>query len=260
MPKKLWKIEKLMLRFEEEKIYSKLSLIYDYVMRNVNYHQWVRYVHDVVKDYISQNAQVLELGSGNCKFANRFKRYYPNLIVTDLSKNMLLNDKKNILPRICCDMTKLPFKTKFDLIYSTFDSVNYLLNKQKLFSLFKGVANVLDNEGIFAFDASLENNSLAHASDPEREGIYKSISYKQKSIYNKQSRIHKNIFSITFNNKVYYEVHKQKIYKFEDYFELIENSGMFVTECYNAFSFDNGTPESDRVQFLVRKSRSYAGI
>jgi len=48
------------------------------------------------------------------------------------------------------------------------------------------------------------------------------------------------------------EIHKQKIYKFEDYFEIIAKAGMYVVECLDAFTFNNGNQHSERVQFIVK--------
>ncbi len=50
----------------------------------------------------------------------------------------------------------------------------------------------------------------------------------------------------------YLEKHRQKIYPFEEYFMFIEKAGLYVSECFNAFTFDNGNAECERVQFVVR--------
>ena len=59
-------------------------------------------------------------------------------------------------------MKEIPFKSKFDLIFSSFDSINYLLSKQKVLQHFKQVKNILSDDGIFSFDTALESNSYKH--------------------------------------------------------------------------------------------------
>ena len=158
-------------------------------------------------------------------------------------------------------MSAFPFKNKFDLVYSTFDSVNYLTTRKGLVSLFKEVSEHLNDKGIFTFDASLEKNSIIHSKLPLRKGIYKGIHFKQKSEYDYESRIHRNIFKIkTKDGEVYTEIHKQRIYPFEDYFEFLDLCGLYVEECFDAFSFQNGGPGSERVQFIVKKRTRNAGI
>ena len=239
---------------EEEKIYEILPLIYGHLMRKISYKIWAEYIATIISEYVPDDAHVLELAAGNCKFANYFVYFYPNLFVTDLSKNMLASDKKKLVPKIACDMRFLPFKTKFDLVYSTFDSVNYLVTKQKLLGMFKQVSASLTEDGVFLFDASLERNSIIHTKIPNREGKYKGIIFQQKSEYNAKNRIHTNSFLIkSQDGKLYTEIHRQKIYPFEVYFELLDKAGMYVVKCYNGFSFKDGGPDSERVQFITKR-------
>jgi SAM-dependent methyltransferase len=235
------------------KPYEKLSLIYDHVMEHVNYEQWVKYIYEIGKRFVPRDANVLELAGGNCRFSELFVKYFPDIIVTDRCLEML-SSKKNSLLKVCCEMNYLPFKSKFDLIYSTFDSVNYLTNRKNLLRLFKEISSLLKPEGIFTFDASLERNSLIYTIKPVRRGKEKNISYEHLSRYNKYSRVHKNIFEIKLDDgKIFKEIHEQKIYPFEIYFELLERTGLKVIECYETFTFKRAKSSSQRVQFIVTK-------
>lgn len=222
-------------------------------MHKVRYDRWSEYLLAVVELYVNNQAEVLEIAGGNCNFAGYFIEYFPNIIVTDKSFSMLASSKIKNIPQVCCDMTKLPFKSKFDLIYSTFDSVNYLTNKKSLLNLFKEVKTILKDHGIFTFDVSLERNSLLHVEKPIRKGNCSGISFVHETSYNKKIRIHKNIFKIKIDNDIFTEVHKQKIYPFEVYFDLIESAGLYVVECMETFSFIKAAADSERVQFIVKK-------
>ncbi len=237
----------------ETENYLKVSLIYNYLMKGIDYGAWANYLNGLVKPELKNSSKVLELAAGSCNLANNFVKYFPNLVVSDLSWYMLKTDRKNQIPKVCCDMIKLPFRIKFNLIYLTFDSINYLTSKKKLLELFKQISTLLDVNGIFTFDASLERNSLVHIKQPVREGDYLGIHFKQISEYRKASRIHKNIFSIIHNNTAYTEVHKQKIFRFETYFEMLEIAGLYVKECYDTFTRKTGSPNSERVQFITKR-------
>ncbi len=243
--------EKIMLK-SKSLPYEKLAVIYNHIMRSVHYDKWAEYIHEVVDDYVEKKIAVLELGAGSGKFAHYFRKFYPNLILSDLSFYMLNNSLK--IPKVVCNMSSLPFKIEFGLIYSTFDSVNYLLSKKALLKLFKEVSLVLSSKGVFTFDASLEKNSIKHSKIPLRSGEYKGVNFTQKSHYFKSGRIHKNVFKIHLQNgEQFTEVHKQKIYPFEIYFELLDKAGLYVVECLEAFSFNTGSANSERVQFVVKK-------
>jgi SAM-dependent methyltransferase len=207
-------------------IYNKLSLIYNSVMNKVRYDRWSEYLLAVVELYVNEDAAVLELAGGNCNFAEYFFKYFPNLIVTDKSFKMLAASGDNTIPKVCCNMINIPFKSKFDLIYSTFDSVNYLTNKKSLLNLFKEVKSTLNDDGIFTFDVSLERNSLLHVKKPVRKGSYKGISFVHETAYNKKIRIHKNTFKIKMDDQIFTEIHRQKIYPFDLYFDIIESAGL----------------------------------
>ncbi len=234
--------------------YEKLALIYEHVMRRVNYSDWSDYIYCITQKYVKDDPFVLELAGGNCNLANYLSTYYRNIVVTDSSRWMLLNDSLNVLPKVCCDMSLLPFKNKFDLVYSTFDSVNYLTSEKKLQRLFYEVRNVLTDDGIFTFDVSLEKNSYVHVRQPLRKGSYKGIKYIHQTEFDEKRKIHRNIFKIEFDDgSTFREIHKQKIYMFEDYFKLMDKAGLYTVECYEGFTFKNAKPSSARAQFIVKK-------
>jgi ubiquinone/menaquinone biosynthesis C-methylase UbiE len=234
------------------KIYDKVADIYPYLMRTIRYDRWAKYIYEIVNSSVKKSETILELGAGNGRLASHFMNYYPRIIISDLSFNMLNQDGICNLSKICCDMTKTPFKKDFNLIYSAFDSVNYITSRKKLLSFFREIKRILNNGGIFTFDVSLERNSLKLVREPFRKGKYNGISFEQISRYSPRSRIHRNIFNMELNNEKYYENHKQKIYPFEVYFQIVDKAGLYVSECFEAFTFRNGNAGCERVQFVVR--------
>lgn len=234
--------------------YSVLSHVYNHIMKKVRYDLWAEYLYSIVESHLPEEYIGLELAAGNLNFTNCLHEYLTDIIATDISASMLKSDKKDLFPKVCCDMINLPFFMEFDLIYSTFDSINYITNKKKLQKHFNEVKRCLTPGGIYAFDASLEKNSLIHAREGNKKGTVDGYRYIQKSEYDPVKKIHKNYFRIySGDDVVYNEVHKQKVYPFETYFELIENAGLFVVKCFEAFNYNDGTPESERIQFIVKK-------
>lgn len=227
-------------------------------MKEVNYKQWAEYILDIIRDHnIKKSAKVLELSAGNGMITRRVCKKFPNYISSDKSIEMLQRGDKIDVKKVCCDMVALPFKTKFDVIFSTFDSVNYLLSRKKLLELFKEIKKVLSENGIFTFDVSLEKNSEAFKKMHVTNGAANGYKYERVSKYNPKSRIHKNIFEITNQfGKVTKEVHLQKIYNFDIYFELFHAAGLVAVECLDAFTFNNGNKNSDRIQFILKSYRN----
>ncbi|KAB2843986.1 MAG: class I SAM-dependent methyltransferase, partial [Melioribacteraceae bacterium] len=218
------------------------------------YKDWAEYIFSINNNNKIKKEYVLELAGGNGKLTSFLKEYFPKIIFTDLSKEMIINSECQPELRLSCDMRAFPFKIKFPLIISAFDSINYLMSKEQLNKLFENIYNSLSDDGIFTFDASLEKNSIKNERRLNRKGKFNKIKYVQKSIYDNSSKIHYNYFEIILDNgEIIREVHKQKIYEFTEYFSVIEKNGLYVKNCYDSFSFDDADENCDRVQFVVKK-------
>lgn len=236
--------------------YKHVSSIYPELMRFVSYKWWARYLFFISKKHFKKNPKVLELAGGNCALAKYLRKQFYFYVVSDISLSMLKSSSVNV-NRVCCDMTKLPFKGKFDLVISAFDSVNYLTNKKQLKSLFDEVKNILSDDGVFTFDASLEKNSYKHQKYADNhKGKIDGYIFKRKSVYLPASRIHKNIFKIKNpDGKILTEIHRQKIFPFQTFFDISDKSDLYVVNCYEAFSIQRGSSKSDRVQFVMKRKK-----
>lgn len=236
------------------KPYEKVYAIFDGLTKKLDYESWSNYILTIADVYLQKDANVLELGAGNCKLAEFISSRYRDYYATDISLSMLKSSKKKNFKQICCDMTVLPFKTKFDFIFSNFDGVNYILEQKSLARLFSEVSRLLKKEGVFTFDVSLERNSLHFVVSKSAEGRNNGYSFRRISHYNKHTRIHSNHFYIRDEfGKEFKEVHKEKIYKIETYFKLADRVGLYTEACYDCFTFKDVKENSKRAQFVMRK-------
>lgn len=221
-------------------------------MKDVNYSDWSEYLLSIFNNYGNNGNHFLEIAGGTGTLAYAFQKFHPDIILTDLSIQMLKQAK--IQNRVCCDMRFLPFKRKFDFIFSTFDSLNYLLEIEDLICHFKEIYNLLDDKGIYTFDVSLEPNSLNNIGIMNRSGNVDDIYFKQISRYNKSNKIHTNKFEFYQNGVlIFEESHSQKIFPMYIYFDIINKSNMFAVECFDSFSYQDANVNSERVQFIIKK-------
>ncbi len=233
--------------------YKIVAQIYNHLMNDIQYDSWADYIFDIYKDNVKKNGCVLEIAAGSGLIAGFLAEKFENLIITDKSNSMLATSQSLIL-KVCCDMTAMPFKNKFSFIYSTFDSVNYILEFKKLKCFFSQIERLLEKGGCFTFDVALENNSYIVEKELNREGVFNGYFYSQSNKYNKKKRIHENIFYIMGpDGKHFEEIHLQKIYRFEEYFKALEGTKLYIKDCFNAFTFDDANPENDRIQFVLIK-------
>ncbi len=238
---------------QNKKPYEILYQFYSYLMKDIDYNFWANYLNDLIKDENLIPNQILEIAAGNGTLANILSQLIDKKIyLCDLSKTML-RDLSTNFPKTVCDMRLLPFSAKFDLIYSTFDSVNYLTSKKYLLQFFKEINRVLSDNGVFLFDVSLEKNSITNVEFFNRIENLGDIQFQQKSKYLPKKRLHINEFFIFSEGREFYEKHVQKIYPLIEYFNLLEKVNLYAVACYEAFTFENATEDSERAQFIVRK-------
>lgn len=234
--------------------YKYVSDIYDQLMKKVDYKFWAKYIKKLSSLYVGKNSHVLEVAAGKCNLAEYLVNSFDYYVACDISISMLKKSEIQTLDKVCCDMTMLPFKKNFDLIICAFDSINYLINKKSVIEFFIAVRNILSDDGVFLFDAALEKNSYKHEKYAVKKGKQDGIMFKRQSLYLHKSRIHKNIFEIIYpDGSKMREVHRQKIYPLEFYFELLDKCGLYVVECFNAFTFRNCKSNDLRAQFVVKR-------
>jgi len=228
-------------------------------MRSIDYKGWAKYIKYLHDESKSGGDDILELAAGTCSVAKYLYKDYPKIIATDLSFQMLSMNLENSFNRVCCNMLNLPFKNKYNFVFSTFDSINYLITESDVRQLLNEVGVSLYDDGCFTFDVSLEKNSLKYVKSLNRKGKCEGIKYIQYSDYDKESRIHTNSFKIMLSNgKIVEEVHKQRIYDIYDYFNLVDECGFYVEHCFDAFTFDQVHDNSERAQFLIKKKCKHA--
>ena len=238
-----------------ERPYDKVALIYNHLMKDVDYNSWSKYIFTIADYHSSGIKNVLELAAGNCRISEFLAGRFRNFIATDISFPMLKAFSSNNITKICCDMRTLPLKTKFDFVFSAFDSINYILSQRELFKFFQGIKKILVENGIFTFDASLEKNSLNFVIPKISNESYNGYSYKKINYYKKRSRLHINEFTIRDTSGLEFkEVHKQEIYKLNTNFRLADKAALQIKACYNGFSFDDVNEDSERVQIVLRKT------
>jgi len=122
-------------------------------MKDIEYEFWVDYIHKIGKKYSASFDTVLDLCCGTGNSLIPMKKYARDLSGIDISLEMLKRAKNKGIERIVNgDVRSLPFKKGFTLVYSIFDSLNYLIEEDDLLRVFKEVKRVLIDGGFFIFD------------------------------------------------------------------------------------------------------------
>lgn len=138
--------------------YAALAPHYDRFMAGAAYENWLGRIEAWARDLGLTGTRVLDVacGTGN-SFAPLLGRGY-EVSGCDLSPEMLGEARRKYADRVedlfVADMRDLPALGTFDLVTCIEDALNYLLSPEDLVAAFRSVAEVLADDGIYAFDVN----------------------------------------------------------------------------------------------------------
>ncbi len=242
--------------------YTSFSEIYDTLMHpDINYEQIADFIENIF-DFSGKNPEMvvdLACGTGNLTLPLAERGY--DMIGVDKSFDMLsiarkkAAQKKDIL-FLNQDMTKLDLYGTADAFISMIDGVNYILNPNSLYQMFKKIKTCfLNKNGIVIFDISSEfklkkiigNNTFIHDTDD--------IFYSWENKFNERysvSDMYLNFFVKSGKGyERFCERHLQKAYSAKTIKEILKKAGFKKITAYDGFSFEKAGAQSERIVFVA---------
>lgn len=242
--------------------YTGFAQVYDTFMDNVPYDNWVKYLHQLLKEYGVDSGLVLDLGCGTGNVSRRLKSLGYDIIGLDSSIQMLeiarQKDESESILYINQDMREFELYGTVAAVVSICDSMNYITSEDELLEVFKLVNNYLDSAGIFIFDMDtkykyesvLAYNVIAEDRD-DCSFIWSNYYYEEEQINESNITIFTNKDGDTFER--FREMHFQKAYSVETIIDLLEKANMEFLAVYDAFTHKPPRNESERVYFIARE-------
>lgn len=256
-----------LVKTEKAEIYSVLAELYDTLMADVDYEMWADFIDEVIQTHHPDPIDVLELACGtgaiSLNLAN-LEEY--NLTATDQSAAMVKKaqqkadaEQADILFKTL-DFTDINSAERYDIIFSVFDSVNYLHSKKEILKMLDGCWNILNSGGLLIFDFSTPQNSL-EAVDylNNEEGSFGNYRYFRESRYEPAENFHFNEFEIdkmADDGKTvlesYHEIHKQRIYSLKEMLSILDQTSYHLVAKYEGFDLVDADENSTRVTMVLR--------
>lgn len=232
--------------------YSNISTIYNDLVRHVNYSGWADYLNELIAKYQIKTDFVLELASGTGRMLPAMKLSSKLTILSYKSFRMIDQAPADAV-KMCLDMTEIPFKQKFDLVISCFDSVNHLSTRESLIKFFNEVKRVLVSGGYLLFDIVTEQNSYAYVGSYSKKRKQGNLIYQQASNYDPVRKIHKNSFVINLpDNTKIEEDNYEYIYSTEMIDELLKECKFTIMKKFEAFTLKGVSQKTFRIQYVTR--------
>ncbi|WP_304115567.1 class I SAM-dependent methyltransferase [Finegoldia magna] len=135
-------------------MYKEFAYIYDKLTFDIDYEKYSEVIKKELKKLAIKPKSILELGIGSGNMTKYFYNSSINYTGVDLSKDMLdiCADKFHKITLINEDLCQLQLTENYDFIFSTLDTINYILDSEKLQNLF---SNINENcNGVFMFDVN----------------------------------------------------------------------------------------------------------
>jgi ubiquinone/menaquinone biosynthesis C-methylase UbiE len=211
-----------------------------------------------IKKYNAKTQSILELGTGNGNVLINFPKNY-ELYGLDIEKKYV-NLTKEKLPKAylwTSSMHNFKINKKFDVIFSVFDSINFLKDINQWKETFENVYNHLEEGGLFIFDmytkrvlehnkgkpASFWKEKFGFASD---EGIVNgnNLTWKFK-IFERTNGDNYKLHNFEFNEKIFLDKQVESILK--KYFKIIEKRDWE--------NMGNPNKKSLRILYVLRKEK-----
>ncbi|MEK3991267.1 MULTISPECIES: class I SAM-dependent DNA methyltransferase [Robertmurraya] len=245
--------------------YGKFAYLYDELMKDVPYDEWVSIVTEKWSKYQCKGKKLLDLACGTGELSVRFAKAGFEVTGVDLSADMLTvahmkaetNGLK--LPFYQQNMVELDLYERFDIIGIFCDSLNYLQTEEEVLETFEKVYNLLDEDGLLLFDVHSVHKIMNIFMNQTFTHDDEDICYIWNCFQGEYpiSIEHELTFFVHDDESGKYdrydEFHSQRTFPVDVYKNWLEASGFYVLETFSDFRDDHITSEAERIFFLAKK-------
>lgn len=247
--------------------YQAFAHVYDRLMEDMPYEDWVHFLLDFCKQRSIQLGSVVDLGCGTGSIAIPLANRGLDVTGIDLSEDMLAVAQarregrlltKGSLRYIQQDMREWQIASPVDVVISFCDCLNYLTEPEDIIQTFKQTWQGLAPGGWFLFDVHsantlegygldspfvLQDEDIAYIWtsdwDPERKEITHDLSIFVRDADERYDRID--------------ECHVQRAYDKEWLQEVLRTTGFVEVRCYADFTFEAPDDLARRWFFAAQK-------
>ncbi|WP_051302190.1 class I SAM-dependent DNA methyltransferase [Salibacterium aidingense] len=244
--------------------YSGFAQVYDRLMEEAPYQEWLQWVMHLFKREENQPAVLLDAGCGTGTLLELLLMEGYDAHGLDISEDMLAVaqqkvNEKGFYPNFYLqDMTNLQHTGQYDAILAFCDSLNYITTEDDIRAAFRSFYEHLYEGGLLVFDVHsiyyvehiLHDFSFADAADD--------VSYIWNTfpVRNKGEVEHELSFFIKEKEETYRrhdEIHRQRTLPVSHYTSFLKKAGFEVCGIFADFTFERPQHNSERLFFYAKK-------
>ncbi|MCS7258540.1 MAG: class I SAM-dependent methyltransferase [candidate division WOR-3 bacterium] len=241
--------------------FKRFAFYYDeFMLRVVNYRDWVRYVVKIFEYYKLDVQRILDLACGSGIPSILLAENGYEIIGIDSSQEMLAVFASKIINRNLkitlkhADMRDFTLDKKVDACVSFYDSINYLLTYEDLCRCFNSVAQALKSGGIFTFDMNTVF-CLEHFWDNKKSPRVSQELYTiWENTYDPIKRISTLHLTVkTKTGEVFSEIHQERGYYPYEISNALTNAGFNKIDFYEHGTFEPISEVTLRMMVVAQK-------
>ncbi|MBN1458950.1 MAG: class I SAM-dependent methyltransferase [Armatimonadetes bacterium] len=247
----------------DEDQFARIAPHYDALMENVPYDMWADYVSRLALRSgrpIYPGSRLLDLATGTGSMALQFAERGCVVTGIDISAPMIEEARRKAAARKleaefkCADIADFETTETFDHAICLYDSLNYLLDSERLEQTFACIGRTLGPAGVLIFDVNtihaLEQELFTQTSRPGA-----AVRYNWKSRYDPRTRISriKMNFRVVATNERLSVVQHQRGYTEAELRSFLYKAGFSDIVSYDAYRTSPPGPGSDRVFYVCSR-------
>ena len=246
--------------------FAALAPHYDELMEVVPYNAWADYVFLLfqIVQHVPIRCLDCACGTGNLTF--ELAKSSLEVVGVDIAPRMIevarrkavYSPFKSRLRFEEADLSNFELDEKFDCATCLYDSLNYILEPERLKAAFANIARHVETDGIFVFDLNtpyaLTQNLFTQSNRDPRKRLH----YNWEAKFDPRTRI--TSVQMDFSRQLspgkteqFHEVHRERAYGALEIRAMLEATGWEVERLYDAYTINPPTAQSERWFFVARR-------
>ena len=241
--------------------YRVFSQFYDNLTFNVDYVKRADYIQSVLSLYGHEMGLTLDLACGTGSLTLELKRRGADIFGVDASQDMLMvardkaYDAEQEILYLCQRMEDLDLYGTIDTCICTLDSLNHIVEKEKLQAAFDRVGLFMNPGGVFLFDvntvykhrAILADNTFVY--DTDQVYCVWQNSYKENNIINISLDLFEREGGVYHRRSEHFS---ERAYEIDELKAMLEQAGFETLAVCHDMTTEPLRDDSDRAVFVAR--------
>ena len=232
---------------------------YDELMRTVPYAMWVSYYLLLLAHQDSHPKKILDVCCGTGTMCEMLAKDGFSMSGLDLSPGMIeaaqrkAKRKKLAIDYFVADACDFQIGQKFEGALSFFDSLNNILEPDRLQSAFNKVSEHLVEGGSWIFDMNTAYAFEEELFDQENMRTNAKMRYKWTGEWNPETRIITVDMIFWRGEERFTEVHRQRAYDEEEVRSMLRRAGFGEIRTFHSYTLNPPRAKSDRLHYSAIK-------